>query len=392
MRNIVIAMVLPGLLLADFRYEQTTRMTKGMMTKLPFGKKPEPTTTLHYYKGGRMATVSGDHKTIIDFDKQLFTTINLKERQYTQMTFEEMRQRMAEVQDQVKDVGKDKNAEIQIKFDAKATGVEKEVGGFPAKEVIFTVEMGVSDGKNSGTMMQMKNTSWHSEAVTGYKEYLAFFERMKDKGSWLNLGQVQGQMGGQKGMAEGMAKMAEEMRKTPGIPVLTISRMTMPGMQMPDMSGMNTGGQQNGGNGQGGGQSAGQSIGDAAKRAGGEAAGGATGRAIGGPIGGMLGGALGGRMGGFGGLGKKKKDDAAAQAEADAKAKADVDAAQQQVQAVAQAAKEAAAASKSADGMLMMESVSDASGFSTAPIGNEVFEVPAGFSKMDPEFGKKRKK
>ena len=210
MKILVIAMVLPGLLFADFRYEQTTRITKGMAMNVPFVKKPEPVTTTHYYKGGRMATVTGMSRTIIDFDKQLFTTINVKDRQYTQMTFEEMQQRMAELQSEMKEVGKGKGADMQIQFDAKATGVEKEVGGYPAKEVIFTIEMGASDGKNSGTMMIMKNDSWHSEAVTGYKEYRAFFERMKDKGSWLNMGQMQPQVGGQKGMVEGMKKLMGE--------------------------------------------------------------------------------------------------------------------------------------------------------------------------------------
>ncbi len=364
MKILVIAMVLPGVLCADFRYEQTTKITKGMAMNIPFAKKPEPVTTTHYYKGGRMATVTGTSRTIIDFDKQLFTTINVKDRQYTQMTFEEMQQRMAELQSEMKDASKGKGAaELEIKFDAKATGVQREVGGYSAKEVIFTIEMGASDGKNSGTMMIMKNDSWHSESVTGYKEYRAFFERMKDKGSWLNMGQMQSPMGGQKGMVEGMKKMAEEMQKTPGIAVLTISRITMPGMQMPTMSS---------GDGQTGGQTSGQAVGDAAKRAGGETAGSAAGRAVGGSMGSVLGGALGGGLGGFG---RKKKEAPPAEP----------------VKEVAAPAA-AAPASSSADGALMMESVSDASGFSTESISEEVFAVPVGYAKVDPDFGKRRKK
>lgn len=364
MKILVIAMALPGLLFADFRYEQTTKITKGMAMNVPFAKKPEPVTTTHYFKGGRMATVTGTSRTIIDFDKQLFTTINVKERQYTQMTFEEMQQRMAELQGEMKDASKGKGADMQIKFDAKATGVEKVVGGFPAKEVIFTIEIGASDGKSSGTMMIMKNDSWHSESVTGYKEYRAFFEQMKDKGSWLNMGQMQSPMGGQKGMIEGMKKMAEEMQKTPGIAVLTISRMTMPGMQMPTMSS---------GDGQTGGQPSGEAVGDAVKRAGGETAGSAAGRAVGGSMGSVLGGALGGGLGGFG---RKKKE---------------APPAQEPVKEVAAPAP-TSNATNSADGALMMESVSDASGFSTESISEEVFAVPVGYAKMDPDFGKRRKK
>ena len=332
MKSSLVALMLPGLLFADFRYDQTTRITKGMVTKLAFGKKPEPTTTSHYFKGGRMATLSKDSKSIIDFDKQLFSTVHLGKKQYWQVTFEEMRQMMEELQ------GGD--ASMEMKFDVKATGVEKDVAGVAAKEVIFTIEMGMADAKNSGTAMKMVADSWYSEKVPGYAEYKFFHERLVDKGSWLNVGQLRAQMNGQKGMAEGMKKMAEEMQKTPGIAVLTITRMTMPGMSM-DMS---------------------SSGGSSGSGHGGEAAG----RQVAGPLGGMVGGALGGRFGGFG---KKKKEEAPKVSEP-----------------------EVPAASPSSDGMLMMESLTDTSGFSTESIGEEVFAIPAGFAKVEPDFGKRRKK
>ena len=269
MKSSLIALVLPGLLFADFRYDQTTRITKGMVTKLAFGKKPEPTTTSHYFKAGRMATLSKDSKSIIDFDKQLFSTLNLEKKQYWQVTFEEMRQMMEDLQGG--------EASMEMKFDVKATGVEKDVAGVAAKEVIFSIEMGMADAKNSGTAMKMVADSWHSEKVPCYAEYKSFYERLVDKGSWLNVGQLRAQMNGQKGMAEGMKKMAEEMQKTPGIAVLTITRMTMPGMSM-DMS-------NSGGNGQGGGQNSPVHVGDAAKQAGGQIGGEAAGRQVAGPLG-----------------------------------------------------------------------------------------------------------
>jgi hypothetical protein len=333
MKTFAVALMIPGLLFADFRYEQTTRITKGLVTKMAFGKKPEPTATSHFFKGSRMATVSKDSKTIIDFDKQIFTTVNIAKQQYWQMTFEEMRQMMADLQSEMKDASKGKDASINMKFDAKATGVEKEVGGFQAKQVIFTIETGASDGKQSGTMMKMVNDSWHSEAVPGYGEYRAFYERLKDKASWLGLGgNPMAQMGGQPGMVEGMKKMAEEIQKTPGIPVLTISRMTMPGMNM-DLSG-------------GGGNA------DQGARP---------------TMGGLVGGALGGKLGGFG---RKKKEEAQA----------------------AKPVPEPAAEAKTGEGMLMLESFSDSSGFSTAPIAEDVFAVPAGFAKVEPEMAKRRKR
>lgn len=332
MKSFCIVLLTAGILMADFRYEQTTRVTKGMVTKMAFGKKPEPTTTTHYMKGSRVATVSKDSKSIIDFDKQLMTFIDIDKKQYWQLTFAEMKQAMEDMQAEMQKASNSKEGSMEMKFDAKATGVEKEVSGFPAKQVIFTIEPQVSDGKQTAGVMKMVADSWHSESVPGYGEYKAFYERMKDKGSWTNMGNPMAQMGGQKGMAEGMRKLADEMQKTPGIAVLTITRMTMPGMNM-NMSG--------GGN---------DRSGDAAAPS----------------VGSVLGGALGGKFGGFG---RKKKQEEPKPAESPAPA-----------------------AEASGEGMLFMESFTDASGFSTAPIGEDVFQIPSDFAKTDSPMTKMRKR
>jgi len=335
MKLSLIVLMVPGLMLGDFRYDQTTKVIGGMATKMSFGKKPEPTVTSHYYKGGRTATVSKDNKTIIDFDKQLFITVDMAKQQYSQMTFEEMRQMMADAQSEMKDATKGKSASMEMKFDAKSTGEVKDVGGYRAKQVLFTIEMVASDGKNSGGAMKMASDSWHSEAVPGYSEYRAFGERMKDKAGWMGAGgnPMAAMGGGQPGMMEGMKKMAEEMQKTPGIAVLTITRMTMPGM---DMSG--------GGGNSGGSGAAAPNMSD------------------------VLGGALGGRLGGFG---RKKKTEAVEEAQAQTATRAPA---------------------RPGEGMLMMESLTDSSGFSAAAIGEDVFAVPAGFTKVDPEMGRRRKR
>jgi len=359
MKNVCVALMVSGVLLADFRYEQTTRITKGMVTKMAFGKKPEATTTTHYMKGGRVATVSKDNRTIIDFDKQVFTVIDVDKKRYWQMTFDEMRKAMEDVQSEIQNAGQSKDASIEMKFDAKATGLEKEVGGVPARQVIFTIEPQVSDGKQSAGMMKMVADSWHSEAVEGYGEYKAFYERLKDKGSWLGMGNPMAQMGGQKGMVEGMRKLSEEMQKTPGIAVLTITRMTMPGMNM-SMSGGQPGAP---------GDQQPVNIGDAAKESAGRAGAEAAGRKVAGPLGGMVGGALGGKLGGFG---RKKKEEAP------------------KVEDTPPPAPPVEATS--GDGMLFMESFTDASGFSTAAISEDVFVVPADFSKTDSPMLKSRKR
>jgi sRNA-binding protein len=369
MLRVLLSLCLPCLLLADFRYDQTTRVTKGMLLKMPFGKKPEPTTTTHFMKGGRMATSSKDSTTIIDFDRQVFTTLMHEKKQYWQMTFAEMQQMMQDVQAEMNKAGRSNSgsASMEMKFEAKATGAEKDVNGYVAKQVMMTVEMVAKDGKtNQSGSMRIVSDSWHSENIPGYAEYKAQMAKIAGKVSWIRGNPFAGAMQ-QPGMAEGMKKMAEEMAKVPGLPVLTISRMGMaggPNVDMSQMEGVNAPSQ--------------AEVGDAVKRAGGEAAGGAAGRAVGGRLGGMIGSGLGGRLGGFG---RKKTDEAAEQAK------------QAEEQAKAQAQEKVKAAEeKSADGMmLMMETVTDTSNFSTAAISEDVFSIPAGYAKVENDWAKRRK-
>lgn len=360
-------LALPAMLFADFRYDQTTRVTKGMVIKMPFGKKPEPTTTTTYLKGGRMATASKDSTSIIDFEKQTFTTLLHEKKQYWQMTFAEMQQMMNDAMSEANQAGRKNNVSAEMRFDVKSTGVSNEVNGYPARQVLMTIEFVGKDGKTQQSGgMKMVNDSWHSESVPGYTEYKAQMAKFADKVSWLKGGNPMAAAMGQPGMAEGMKKMAEEMAKVPGLPVLTISRMGMAGAGNADMSQME-------------GQAPSQAdIGDAAKRAGGEAAGSAAGRAIGGRLGSALGGGLGGRLGGFGRKKNQEAEEQARQAEEQAKAQA-----QEKVKATEE---------KSADGMmLIMESVTDASNFSSAPIGEEVFAIPAGYAKVENDWAKRRK-
>jgi hypothetical protein len=393
MKTFFVVLLLPTLVLADFRYESTTRMTGGTIMKLPFGKKPEPTTTTHFMKGGRMATVSKDSTTVFDFDKQLYTVIDTTKKQYWQMTFAEMQQAMADMQLEAENAGgksKGKDIKTEWKMDLKATGVEKDVNGFLAKQVLMTMDMvaTASDGKEKAAgSMRMSMDMWNSETVPGYSEYVKFYERLKDKGAWLNPQQWR-QSAGPNGMGEGLRKMSEEMMKVKGLPVLSITRVGMAGMG--DMSSM--GGTQSSGGSSGGNTSTenNTNVGDAAKRAGGQAAGNAAGRSIGGPVGGMLGGALGGKFGGFG---RKKPDEAAAKkAEEEAQRQAEAAKAQQaEAEANARQASEAAKADPKGGMMIMTEMVTDASGFSTAPIGEEVFAIPAGFTKVEAEWLKRKR-
>src|ERR1700704_952159 len=89
---------LPGCLLADFSYDQTTKMTGGAMMGMmkiagAFSKQVrEPVQTTVLVKGNHMAHSSKDHAQIIDLDSETITEVNFQKKQYSVMTFAEMTQ------------------------------------------------------------------------------------------------------------------------------------------------------------------------------------------------------------------------------------------------------------------------------------------------------------
>src|SRR5262245_4636724 len=95
----------PTCLLADFSYEQSSKMTGGALAEMmkvagAFSRQArEPIRSTVAIKGNRMAHLSNSHTTIIDLDKETITQINPQKKTYSVLTFAEMAeamQRMAE--------------------------------------------------------------------------------------------------------------------------------------------------------------------------------------------------------------------------------------------------------------------------------------------------------
>ena len=89
-----------SLLSAEFTYQQTTQMTGGALLNMmkmggPFTRQArEPVVSTHIIKGNRMVTLTKDHASIIDLDKESITQIDFNKKTYSVMTFAEMKQAM----------------------------------------------------------------------------------------------------------------------------------------------------------------------------------------------------------------------------------------------------------------------------------------------------------
>jgi hypothetical protein len=350
-------------LLADFQYQQTTKITGGMMAGMArfAGKQAtEPVVNTVAVKGNRMAHVSAKTAQVIDLDKETITHIDFDKKTYSVMTFEQMKQMMQEAMQKMQ--GRQGNqgtgAEIGFQASVRQTGKSRDVNGINAQEYILTMAVTATDQQSGqGGAMNMTNDMWMAAEIPGFQEVKEFQRRMASKmGTMFGAGASPMQMMRPE-MGKGMAEMAKEMSKLKGMPVMQVMRMgsTADGKPLPAASEAPELSQS---------QSQGPGVGDAAGRAAGGAATGAATNAAESRMG-RLGGVAGG-LGGLGGLGRKKP--------------------QSQDQAQAQAPQGAGAG-----GGVLMESTTEMSGFSSGPVDSAKFEVPAGFKQVQSDLEKRKR-
>jgi hypothetical protein len=232
---------------ADFTYQETTQITGGSMLQMmkmagmfssQARKAGEPIVSTVYLEGNREARVSQDGIEIIDLDKEAVTHVDLVKRTYYMMTFAEMKARMeaarakAEKEAQKSQPASSQDASnVQASFDVKVrnTGAHKAVSGLDTTESIMTMTMTATDTKSQQSgAIGITNDMWMTPAVPGYEAVRDFDKLYAEKLATamgfggLDMGRM---MLAHPGATEAMAKMAVEMQKLHGIPVMQVTRM-----------------------------------------------------------------------------------------------------------------------------------------------------------------------
>jgi hypothetical protein len=339
---------------ADFGYEQTTKLTGGMMVGMmkvagAFSRQArqarEPIRTSVLLKGDRMAHVSPTSTQIIDLGRETITMINFENKTYSVMTFAQMTQAMTQMEAKLRKERGQGGGEITVKPSIQQTGQRRQVAGYDTHQVILKMEMEGTDSRTGqqGTFMVVTSDMWLAE-VPGYEEVRHFYRRMAQKMSWAP---GQGMFAAQPAGSKGMAELMRETAKLDGVPVYQETRMGFGGTVPPGQ------------------QAAGQPAQAPPPPPQEQQQAEAEKPSVGGAIG-----RLGGRLGGLGGFGRKKK--------------------QEQQESPPPAATEgsqpAGGAPPDASSGSLMEMTSELSGFSTAPIDPAKFEVPAGFRQVESEL------
>jgi hypothetical protein len=361
---LALCVLLPCTAFADFQYQQKTQITGGaalnaMKMAGRFSKNArnanEPTNNTVYVKGNRMAHVNPTDTEIVDLDRETVTRLNHNDKTYTVMTFQQMKE---EMEKQLAEAKKHANEQAQqqaaqpsdtdLKWDVKVrnTGANKQVAGLETTESILTMTAEATNKKTGEKgNMAMTNDMWMAPEIPGYGEVRDFYMRYAKKMGVMYSDAFSGQKLGlvEASHAKGLFAMADEVSKIKGVPVLQVMRMgsTADGTPLPAASEAplpQTNGPER--------PSAGQMAGDAAAGAAEQSASAAMGKKLGG---------LGGMMGGFG---HKKKQ-------------------QEEQQKQSEAAQNAQAPA------VLIESTIELTNFSRAPIGEGVFQVPAGYKQVD---------
>jgi hypothetical protein len=277
-------LLISRLALADASYQESVQITGGQLVEtlrsVPFLPKSmkqllDPLKTTKMVHGNQYASVSPQSTEIIDLDQETVTRIDHDKKTYSVTTFAQMRQAL---QDSAKKVQQAKSegakaqqpaaaapadttpaSRVQVTFDVSLTdpGVSKVLNGQSAKEQVLTLKAHVTDPNPPADNPVQTVTYgiitdiWTASEPPEVKEVEEFYARyarklmqgvdmaalLKDLSPSIDGAAVAPLFAKNPGMGpalqEAGKKMATEMAKIKGTPILEITRMGGEGMPAP---------------------------------------------------------------------------------------------------------------------------------------------------------------
>ena len=217
---IALAVLGAASLLADFRYEQTSKITGGAMMSVmkmagAFSKSArEPMTSTVLVKGNRIVYLRPDSAEIIDVDKETVTSVNFQKKTYSVMTFAQMKQMMQDMSQRMRKSKDENSADVHYKLSTRDTGQTKTISGVRASEMIVTLTNGVAE---------ITSDMWLAK-VAGYEEVRNLQGVMAAKLGFVP-GQGLGAIMQRPDMRKAFTELYKEAAKLDGMPVMMITRM-----------------------------------------------------------------------------------------------------------------------------------------------------------------------
>lgn len=196
---------------ADFKYSDTSKITGGTLKSMmktvgifsrQAGQAMKPVSSTHYIKGDRKRTDSSDGKIqIIDLAGRMIIELDSQNKTYTQVTFDEMKAAIQKKQEQAQQKidqdprTKDAKANINAKITVTPGTASRQIQGLTANEMKVQVDMEIQaqgdaqkPGQPSAPVSGTISTnidSWVAPLVPGYEEVAAFYQRMAKEINWV---------------------------------------------------------------------------------------------------------------------------------------------------------------------------------------------------------------
>lgn len=237
---LVVAPASPALL-ADVKTQQRTTMKfegflGGMLSRMAGGS--DGTTSTVSVKGDRMARFEQNNGQIVDLAGERIYTVDLRRKEYTMMTFAELRKQLEEAQAQLAkqqqqmdpaaaQKAREAASAMEYDVDVRETGQRKAIAGSDTREVVLTLTMRAKGQTlEEGGGMVATNTLWLAPRVPALDELNAFNMRFAKAlfGSSVGLMSAQ-QLNALSALLPGigtvMARMGEETAKLDGTALST---------------------------------------------------------------------------------------------------------------------------------------------------------------------------
>ncbi|MGH9558324.1 MAG: hypothetical protein ACRD30_03725 [Bryobacteraceae bacterium] len=204
MKSITVSIVFlsAGLLRADVKTQEKSQVQfPGMMGHMMslFGGKAmrEGLVDTVAVKGNRKITLNDMTGRIVDLDEEKVYDLDVKRKTYKVTTFDELRRQMEQEQEQAKNAqekrqssakpstepqGNPNAKQMQIDFDVKQTGANKDINGYHCREVVMTITVHEKDKtlEQSGGMV-MTTHEWLAPRIDAMKETSDFDRRYAEK-------------------------------------------------------------------------------------------------------------------------------------------------------------------------------------------------------------------
>ncbi|HYR85327.1 MAG TPA: hypothetical protein VE422_14675 [Terriglobia bacterium] len=185
-----------AILHAEVRADQKDKVQfEGIMGRMInlFGGKAtrEGVTETVIVKGNRQRTIKDTNSQIVDLDEEKIYDIDMKNKSYKVTTFAELRRRMEDARQKAKEQAPEpaepsaksqKAPDIQVDFNLKPSGQQKNINGYDCRELVMTVSVHEKGKPLEQGGMILTAHDWIAPKIAAMKEIddfnLRFYQKL----------------------------------------------------------------------------------------------------------------------------------------------------------------------------------------------------------------------